>query len=129
MEFEIRGLQARDVAPMTRIMSKIGVKDVASALSPESLKEIVSGAATEADEGSRVQVAGLNLVLELATIVCENFHKAESDLFKFLASMAGMKEKEVAELPLPDVLDLVVAVFSSEGFMDFFRRVQALLAK
>lgn len=141
MEFEIRELQARDIAPMTRILSNIGIKQIASSLSPDSLREIVAASVQdeEADEGkggegakeglTRTEEIGMNIMLEVASVLCANFDKAESDLFSFMASMSGMKQKEVSELSLADTFDLMLAIVTSDGFSDFFKRVQALLAK
>ena len=136
MEFEIRELQARDVAPMARIMGKVGIKQIANALSPASLKAVVDINGTDVEDGeerervmTRTEEIGMGIMLEIASVLCENFDKAEKDLFRFLASMAGMKEQEVAKLSLADTLDLIAAVFTSDGFSDFFKRVQALLAK
>ena len=136
MEFEIRELQARDVAPMARIMGKVGIKQIANALSPASLKAVVDINGTDVEDGeerervmTRTEEIGMGIMLEIASVLCENFDKAEKDLFRFLASMAGMKEQEVAKLSLADTLDLIAAVFTSDGFSDFFKRVQASLAR
>lgn len=133
MEFEIRELQARDVAPMARIMGKVGIKQIANTLTPASLSAIISANEADGEEQengmTRTEKIGMGIMLEVASVLCENFDKAEKDLFRFLASMAGMTEQQVAKLSLADTVDLTVAVFTSEGFSDFFKRVQALLAK
>ena len=133
MEFEIRELKARDIAPMCRIASKIGIKQIADVFSDGSLKGIVAASGAGDEDGStakeKAERVGLSLMTELASVVCANFDKADTELFRFLASMAGMKEKEVSELSLADAFDLATAVFMSEGFSDFFKRVQASLAR
>lgn len=135
MEFNVRELQARDVAPMVRVMNKIGMREIAQALSPESLRDVVALASDPADgedakaRAQRIEQVGLSVMLELATIVFANFERAEADLFKLMASVSGMSEQEVSELSLADTMDLLVAIFQSEGFSDFFKRVQALLAR
>lgn len=124
-KFDVRPFKARDIAPAVRIVNKIGLREFAKALSPASVRELVGEA--EGEEG--VEAVGLGVMLDIAVIVCENFDRAEDDLFALLASLAGMKKDEVYELPLDDAFELVHSVFTARGFADFFTRVRALTSK
>lgn len=116
MEFQIRTLAAKDVAPMCRILSCIGLSEFRDLVVPLA----------QPDGGLSVEEVGIDVVLGAADIVLKNVDKAETELFAFLASLSGLSREEVAELSLGDFLDLLVAVFRSDGFADFLARAKAL---
>lgn len=121
-KFEIRNPMAKDIAPMARIVSKIGVKEVSKAISPDTIDALTG------DE-KQVGIIGVGVIVDVVGVICDNFDKAEDDLFSFMASMAGMKKTDVASLPIADMFELLYEIFTNEGFSDFFKRVQALLTK
>ena len=124
-KFGIRPLRAKDVAPMVRIVSKIGLREFKGAVSMDAIASLVEEA--EGDDEKAVSIVGVGALLDVAGIVCENFDKAEAEIFKFLASVSGLTVKEVEELPIADLFELVYAVFAAPDFGDFFTRVKALL--
>lgn len=124
-KYSIRPLRAKDVGPMVRIVSKIGLREFKDVISVDAITTMVEKAG--GDEEKAVNIVGFGAVLDAAGIVCENFDKAEADIFKFLASVSGLTVKEVEELPIADLFELVYAVFKAPDFGDFFTRVKALL--
>lgn len=126
MDFEIRPLSYSDIAPMTRIISRIGVREFANAMSPESVRAMMGGSEDRAEKVSKVSIS---LVFELAGIVLANFESVSDDLAKFLGSVSGMTAKEVKALSLADTYDLLQAILSSQDFKDFFTRVMGSLPK
>lgn len=123
-EFKMRPLAAKDIAPMTRIISKIGISEVKKLISPEL---IAAASKKNKKDNSSLESVGVNLVFDVAGIVCANYGKAEADINEFLASLYGMEPNEVSELSLAVFAELVVGLFKSDGFSDFFTRVKALL--
>ena len=49
MEFNIRPLNYGDIAPMTQIISKIGVREFASVISPQSVKAMMGNSKDRAE--------------------------------------------------------------------------------
>lgn len=119
MEFQIRQLNYSDMAPLTKIISKIGVAKFAPLFKPETVKGLMGD---EEDREAQIEKVGTVLIFEILAIVLENFENASDDLAAWLGSVAGMTAAEVKALPLPDVLDLFQAVFSAPEFADFFTR-------
>lgn len=125
-KFGVRPFRAKDIAPMVRIVSKIGVKEFAGVISPGSISALMA----KTDDGDeQVNVVGVGVVLEVVGIVCENFDRAESDIFSFMSSLTGMTRAEVEDLSLADTFDVLYAIFTAKDFSDFFKRARALLAK
>lgn len=138
-KFSVRPFRAKDIAPMVRIISKIGIKQFAGVVSPQNVKAIMdksngaevedSDRGEEVDEGDQVNAVGVGVVLEVVGIFCDNFDKAEGDIFAFLASMTGMTRAEIEDLSLADTFDVLYAIFTAKDFSDFFKRARVLLAK
>lgn len=125
-KFAIRPLRAKDIAPMVRIIGKIGLKEFAAIISPENISALIG----KTDDGElRTDIVGVGIMLDVAAVVCENFDKAEKDLFGFMASLSGLTIKEVEELSLADTFEVLHAICTAGDFADFFARVRSLLAK
>lgn len=125
MDFEIRNLAARDVAPMCRIISKIGLSEFKDAIPSETINSVFKENGDE--EGDEAVAVGISVVVSIADIVFRNIDKVEKDLFTWLASVSGLTPEEVSSLSLADFATLIGAVFKSEDFNDFFTAVRALL--
>lgn len=123
MEFDIRPLRFKDVAPMARIVSKIGLREFKQVLTPEAIGAF---AETAEDGQSVAEAVGAGVLIDAVGIVLENYDKAEDDIAAFLASVAGMKKSEVMELTLADSVALVKAVAAAQGFDDFLKQASAL---
>lgn len=127
-DFNIREFKARDIAPMTRIISKIGLRQFAGIIDIRSVMGIVGDGDADVSAEAAAQI-GVGVIIEAASVIIENFEKAENDLMLLMASLSGMKVEEVMDLSLADTMDLVYAIATHEGFSDFFTRAKALLGK
>ena len=123
MEFDIRPLRFKDVAPMARIVSKIGLREFKQVLTPEAIGAF---AETVEDGQSVAEAVGAGVLIDAVGIVLENYDKAEDEIAAFLASVAGIKKSEVMELTLADSVALVKAVAAAQGFDDFLKQASAL---
>lgn len=123
MEFDIRPLRFKDIAPMARIVSKIGLREFKQVLTPEAIGAF---AETAEDGQSVAEAVGAGVLIDAVGIVLENYDKAEDEIAAFLASVAGMKKSEVMELALADSVALVKAVAAAQGFDDFLKQASAL---
>jgi hypothetical protein len=99
----MRALLAKDIAPFTKILAKMELK--------ESLKATISGNQEHVEIGS-----------ELNWSIIENYHKAENEFFAFLAGLEGKDIAEISELTIPEFIDLVKELFS-ETNLPFFKSV------
>lgn len=126
-KYSIRPLRMKDVAPMARIIGKIGLREFKGVISPESVSALMGGAEDEESMEDVVSSVGVGVLIDAAGIVCMNYDRAEKDIVGFLASVSGMTVGEVEDLPIADAFELVCAVFKAPDFADFFTRAQALL--
>ena len=120
-EYTLRSLKASDLFMMTKIINKIGIKEVKDCFNSPDVKKAISGGETE-----DVAAVGMQVMLELATVVVSNLVECEMEVYQFLASLSGMNPGEVKELPMNTFVDMILDVFRKEEFNDFFHRVVGL---
>lgn len=128
-KFVLRELKADDMFPMFGILSKIGFKDLKEIMTPDKIKDITKAFNSDDEKKDDVDmstVLGFNLVLEVAEIIMKNLPSCKTDLYKFLASVAGMSTKEIADLSMGDFAELVIEVIQKDEFKDFFKAVSKL---
>jgi hypothetical protein len=88
----MRELKAKDIAPFTKILSKIGAKDILS----EVLKERESE-----------NLNGRELIASLIGSVIENYYKAEDDFLTFISNLDGRTKEEISDLPIGEFISLI----------------------
>ena len=124
MEFELRRMTSADIFPMCTIIKKIGIDEVKKIINSPELMSLVSNSKGKDD---RTTAIGMSFMLDIASLIVGNIPKIEADLYKFLASMSKMTEKELREISPADFLELVIAVLKHEDFKDFFKVASQLL--
>lgn len=122
MEYTIRRMTSADIFPICTIIKKIGIDEVKKIVNSPEMREMIG-------KGDKVDATsiGMSFMLDVASLVVGNIPKIETDLYKFLASMTKMSEKELREISPADFLDLIIAVIKHEDFKDFFSRASQLL--
>ena len=136
--YELRTLCADDIFPMVNIISKIGIEEITDCFDAKEMTEIMEamkpvdeekveeGAAEKAKELITQQI-GIKVVMKLVGLLMKNLGNIRGDLYKFLAGVSGMEEKEIAKLPLGTFTQMIIDVFKKEEFGDFFQVVSGLL--
>ena len=121
-KYTLRKLEAKDIAPMASILSKIGLKEVKNCFSPDDMKAIAGG------EGGieAVGAVGVSVAFEIAGVILSNYERCQNDVFSFLASLSGMDIKQIESLPLGTFAEMVFDVVKKEEFKDFMKVVSKL---
>lgn len=122
----MRKLETKDVFPCSKIISKIGFKELKDCFSTPEIIEIAKG--KKRDNNLLIEI-GTAVTFELLGVVLSNLDKVETDLYKWFASLTGKTEKEISELPPADFADLLIRLFQKEEFGDFFKVVSKLFIK
>ena len=120
-EYTLRTLKASDVFVMTKIINKIGIKEFKECFNSPDVKDAITGAETK-----DVTAVGMQVMLEIATLVVSHLPDCEMEIYQFLASLAGTNPGEIRELPVNTFIDMILEVFRKEEFTDFFQRVVGL---
>lgn len=126
MDFELRPLKSVDIFPMSKIISKIGLKNIRESFSPESIKQIVSASATEGNTEELATFVGFSVIIDIVGIIMSNLPKCQKEIFTFLSNISGMTVDKIENLDLGNFTELVIAVIQKEEFKDFFQAVSKL---
>ena len=119
--YTLRNLKADDMFSMMRIINKIGLNDVRECFNSVELKQAISSKEGANDEV--VAAVGMQVMFDVATLLVGKLPECKTELYAFLASLSGMKENEIADLPMTDFFNMIMDVFKLESFKDFFQRV------
>ena len=121
-KYTFRKLEAKDIAPMASILSKIGLKEVKNCFSPDDMKAIAGG------DGSieAVGAVGVSVAFEIAGVILGNYERCQNDVCSFLASLSGMDIEQIESLPLGTFAEMVIDVVKKEEFKDFMKVVSKL---
>lgn len=84
----MRELLAKDIAPVSKILSKMELKD--------AIKSMFSG---KTEQGE--------MLSELIVGIIDNYYKAEKDVFIFLAEVESKTVEEIENLPVLEFIDLI----------------------
>lgn len=122
--FELRTLNAKDIAPMTTIISKIGFKEFRSCFENPAIQQMATGKGEKNDKA--VVNVGLTVATDIAGVILEHYPKCQDDLFAFLASLSDMHILEIELLPIDEFAELIIAVVKKEEFKSFFSVVSKL---
>lgn len=123
---ELRNLQASDIFTMVKILNGIGLTKIKSAIDFEKIKELRKNMTDKNADDIASQI-GTDVILSVVSVMFENLPAIESDLYKFVGSLAGIKPTEVAKLDLNVFVDLIFDIFKKEEFVDFFKRASKLI--
>lgn len=123
--YELRTLCADDVFPMFKIISKIGIKEFKSCFESEDVKEAIKSA-TNGETQDGLEVIGLGVALEIASVIMANVPQAKEDIYLFLAQVSGMSKDDIRNLPISTFTEMIIDVVKKEEFKDFFGVVSKL---
>lgn len=125
-KFELRALKASDFFLVTRILSKIGIKEFKAIMESDDIKAAIGKMASQqGGELAEADVAsiGMTVVFDIASVILERMENCEDDIYEILSRLSGLKKKEVAELPMADFGEMVIGVIKHKDFRDFFTAV------
>lgn len=125
--YTLRSLQGADIFPMSAIIKKIGVKEFKNAFQDDEIKGLVQSINNgDMSKDAAANQAGMTVILNIVDVVLGNLPRAEKDIYKFLASLSGMKPNEVAALPMATFTGMVIDVIQKDEFKDFIKVVSRL---
>lgn len=128
--YTLRDLCAKDIFLMTKIIRKIGLKDIGECFDPEEIKAIMGSLSENGEEKSVDEIAetvGISVVLKIVDVVLENLSAAEQEIFGFLAGIADMTVDDVANLPMDVFFEMLIDIFKKKEFVGFMKVVSKLL--
>lgn len=120
--YSLRKLEAGDIFLMSRILASIGIKEFRQCFNSEDVKKLSSAENTE----DVIENIGITVMFDIAGIILDNLPECENHVYKFLASLSGMKEDVIESLPMNTFFEMIIDVIRKEEFKDFMKVVSKL---
>lgn len=120
--YTLRALAAKDVFPMVKIISKIGINEFTKAFESDEIKQLITAVTSEEGENKdtdKLTVVGINVALDVANTVLSHLGCCEQEIYTFLSGLSGMTKRQVEELPMNTFFEMVIDVFKKEEFKNF----------
>lgn len=125
--YTLRALCSKDVFPMSKIISKIGINEFTKAFEGDDIKNLVETLTSEGgDMDNAATMVGVTVALDIANTILGNLSAAEQDIYRLLSGLSGMTQKEIEALPLNTFLNMIIDVIRKDEFKGFFKVVSRL---
>lgn len=125
--YELRDLCSKDIFPMFKIISKVGVSEFKTCFESDDVRKAITGLSGDAKtEDENVAAVGVMVAFEIADVVITHIPDCEKDIYKFLAGLSGIPEKQIAELPMNTFLEMIIDVIKKDEFKGFIKVVSKL---
>lgn len=126
--YELRKLCAGDIFPMTKIISKIGIKEFKECFDSDEVRQLIEDMTTN-KETSKADVSkiGMTVMIEIAGVVLNNLSECEQYIYQLLAGLSGMSKKDIKELPMEVFVEMIYDVIKKDEFKDFVKAVSKLI--
>ena len=109
---------------MFRLLNKIGIKELKD---NESLKNTIFMFMGGTANGKiDVQKIGIDIFLEIASLITECIPKCENELYALLASVAEVSVEDIKTQSPAVTFEMIVDFVKKEEFKDFFKVVSKL---
>lgn len=115
MDYNIRTLCAKDLFPLSKIISCIGVKEFRTCFENDAIKN----AATQGGDNPDYAAVGIGVFFDIAGIILGNLPKCENEIFNFLASITDLKRKDIEGMEMAEFAQLVIDIIQKPEFKDF----------
>lgn len=128
-KYELRELQSKDVFPMFRIISKIGLNEFKACFESPDVKNAVLTMMQDDNASNGNQIAasvGIGVALEVANVIVTNVPKCEQDIYLFLSQISGKQPEEIAEMSMVTFFEMIIDVVKKDEFRDFIGVVSKL---
>ena len=120
--YEFRKLGALDIAPMCKIIGKIGITEFGKCFESETVLNLI-----KQQNAAQIQdIAGLQVVLEIANIIVCHIPEVEKDIFALLASVSGLTVETIKAFDLATFTEMVIDFIKKPEFKDFIGVVSKL---
>lgn len=122
MEYTLRPLCSKDVFPMFKIISAIGLREFKDCFNSENVRE----AAKKVGENPDYSSVGFGIFVDIAGIIVTNIPKCENEIYTFLANISNLTRKQIEEMGIADFAQMIIDIIQKPEFKDFIGVVSKL---
>ena len=126
MEYKIRKPKATDLFVVSKILKRIGLKNIINCFQSDEIKELAKIQTSEGVEIEKLELttqAGISVMTNLGELILDKLDLVQDDLIVFISNLTGLKVKEVENLPITDFIEIVMDILKEPDFVDFIKVV------
>jgi hypothetical protein len=131
--YSFRLLGAPDIFLMSKIISKIGIREFKACFEADGIQSLIQNMTIEAkkkegeDGNSNIISVGAGVALEIASVILTNLPKCENDIYQMLSQTSNLSVEEI-KAPGNAVMffEMVIDFIKKEEFRDFIKVVSKL---
>ena len=128
--YSFRLLGAPDIFLMSKIISKIGIREFKACFESEGIKSLIQNMMMEEKdnaENTNIISVGAGVALEIASVILANLPNCESEIYQMLAQTSNLTVEEIkAPGNAAMFLEMVIDFIKKEEFRDFIKVVSKL---
>ena len=127
--FELRKLKSDDLFLLTKLLKKLGLKEIKEQLDPIKLGKLATLMQSEnknVNKENLIQQIGISVMMDIGQVVICNLDQCKSEINNILSSVSGMTEEEIEDLDFVPYCEMIVAFCKKEEFPDFIKVVSKL---
>ena len=130
--YTFRLLGAPDIFLMSKIISKIGIKEFKACFESDGIKSLIQNMMMEKKEegkedDSNIISVGAGVALEIAGVILGNLPNCEEEIYQMLSQTSNLSVKEIkAPGNAAMFLEMVIDFIKKEEFRDFIKVVSKL---
>ena len=121
--YTFRRLSTQDMFPMFKVISKLGIKEFQA---NGGIKDIALRFVGEGKENINPTALGLDIILEIASMIIENLPKCEAEIYQLLSQTSNLTVDEIKEQDMAITVEMIVDFIKKDEFGDFIKVVSKL---
>lgn len=115
MEHNLRKVNATDLFIVTTIISKIGLRELKECFKGEETLEIIQNINKEGNNDTELATVGMSVMVDVLEVICRNLEKCQSDIFRLLANLSGMKIPAIEKLDGTEFIEMLTIVIKDNA--------------
>lgn len=121
MTYELRNPQATDLFIVTKIIKKIGIKNITACFDSEEITAIKNKVADKDNPTSEQDTyeAGRLVLTAVGELIFEKLDTVQDDIFKFMSNLSGLTVADIASMDIVEFAEMFMAIIKNPKFADF----------
>lgn len=127
--YMFRSLKSKDLFPMVKIISKIGLNELSAVLDKNTMQQLVNQAKNEAENNgdALAYLVGVDVITKIVNKVLEHLPDCQKEIYTLLSNTSNLSVQELEELELATFIEMVFDFVRMDGFKDFFKAASKCL--
>lgn len=124
--YHFRRLVSTDAFAMFKIISKIGLNEFTDCFGKDGIKDLIAQFSGDSETGKTASIVGVSVALEIANVIFGNLPKCEAEIYKLLADVSGMSEKDIRKMDFVLFTEMIIDFIKKDEFPAFIKVVSKL---